>query len=73
MKKLFAAATLLTLSSVVPAFADSYYIIREQGHKDCRIVRQRPTVQTTVVVGKHGGYVSEESARGEIKTVCTDH
>lgn len=72
MKKLFATAAVLTLFGVVPAFADSYYIIREKGQKECRVVRERPTVETTVVVGKHGGYVSEESARGELKTVCVE-
>lgn len=72
MKKLLVSAAIVTLFGVVPAFADSYYIIREKGQKDCRVVRERPTVETMVVVGKHGGYVTEESARGELKTVCVE-
>lgn len=36
MKKLFATAAVLTIFGVVPAFADSYYIVREKGQKECR-------------------------------------
>lgn len=72
MKKLFATAAVLTLFGVVPAFADSYYVIREKDQKECRVVRERPTVETTIVYGKHGGYVTEEEARGQIKTICVD-
>jgi hypothetical protein len=48
-----------------------FYIVREQGAKDCRVVRERPTVSTTTVVGNHT-YTTEEEARGALKTVCVE-
>jgi hypothetical protein len=72
MKTLLTATAALALFGIVPAFADSYYIIREKDQKECRVVRERPTVGTTVVIGKRGGYVTEDEARGELKTVCVD-
>jgi len=72
MKKLFVSAAIVTLFGIAPAFADSYYIVRDKGAKECHIVRTAPTVETTVIVGKHGGYVTEEAARGELKTVCVE-
>ena len=52
------------------ALAD-FYIIREQGAKTCTVVRERPTVQTTTVIGNHV-YKTEEEARGALKTVCVE-
>ena len=60
----------LVIASVTPALAD-YYIVREQGSKECRVVRERPTVSTTTVVG-NSTYTTEEEARGAIKTVCVE-
>jgi len=61
-------AALLASFCVTPVLAD-FYIVREQGAKECRVVRERPTVQTTVVIGNKA-YTSEEEARGQLKTVC---
>lgn len=62
-------AALLTGMFAVPAMADSFFIVRDKDAKDCRIVRERPTVTTTVVIGDHA-YTSEEEARGKLKEVC---
>lgn len=70
MKKLILAAGLLTTFGVSAAYAD-YYIVRERGAKECTVVRERPTVTTTTVIGNHA-YTTESEARGQLKTVCTD-
>jgi vancomycin permeability regulator SanA len=64
-------AALLASVCVTPVLAD-FYIVREQGAKECRVVRERPSVQTTVVIGNKA-YTSEEEARAQIKTVCVEH
>lgn len=71
MKKLIVAAGLFAAFSVSAAYADSYYIVREKGAKECHVVKERPTTSTTVVIGNKA-YTSETEARGSIKTVCHD-
>jgi hypothetical protein len=69
IKSILGAMLLISIGSS-PVLAD-FYIIREHNSKQCRVVRERPTVETTVVVGNKA-YTSEDEARGEIKTVCTE-
>jgi hypothetical protein len=71
MKKLLAATLMLAAFGATAAYADSYYIVREQGAKECHVVKTRPTTSTTVVIGNKA-YTSETEARGAIKTVCHD-
>ncbi|HWK87399.1 MAG TPA: hypothetical protein VNQ34_07825 [Xanthobacteraceae bacterium] len=72
MKKLIAATVMLASFGVTAAYADSYYIVREKGAKECHVVRERPaTTSTTVVIGNHA-YTTETEARGAVKTVCRD-
>jgi hypothetical protein len=63
-------AALAAASFATPVLAD-YYIVREQGAKECRVVQERPKETTTVVIGNKA-YVSETEARGAVKTVCTN-
>jgi hypothetical protein len=67
MKRIVAAAILATIG-VTPVLAD-FYIVREQGAKECKVVRERPTVTTTTVVGDKV-YKTETEAEGAVKTVC---
>ena len=62
---------LLTAAFATPVLAAEFYIVREQGSKECRVVGSRPTVTTTTVIGDKV-YVTEEEARGAVKTVCVD-
>ncbi|HWK01734.1 MAG TPA: hypothetical protein VNR41_13605 [Xanthobacteraceae bacterium] len=72
MKKLIAATVMLASFGVTAAYADSYYIVRDKGAKECHVVRERPAAtSTTVVIGNHA-YTTETEARGQIKTVCHD-
>jgi predicted CoA-binding protein len=71
MKKLIAGVAFLAAFGVSAAYADSYYIVREHGAKECHVVKTKPTTSTTVVIGNKA-YTSETEARGAIKTVCHD-
>lgn len=72
MKKLIAGILVLATFGATTAYADSYYIVREKGAKECHVVRERPaTTSTTVVIGNRA-YTTETEARGSIKTVCHD-
>ncbi len=64
-------AGLLTAAFATPVFAAEFYVVREKGAKECRVVPEKPTVTTTTVIGNKT-YVTEEEARGAIKTVCVD-
>jgi hypothetical protein len=54
-----------------PAFAD-FYIVQDTGTKRCTIVEQRPTTQTSVIVGGDRVFTSRTEAEGALKTtkVC---
>jgi len=66
--KYILGAALLLAVGATPVLAD-FFIVREQGAKECKVVRERPTTTTTVVVGNKG-YTSETEAQGAVKTVC---
>ena len=69
IKMLVAAAGFAAFAT--PALAD-FYIVQDTGTKRCSIVEQRPTTQTSVVVGDGKVYTSRTEAEGAMKTtkVC---
>jgi hypothetical protein len=67
MKLLVAAAGFAALAT--PALAAEFYIVQDTGTKRCTIAEQRPTSQTTVVVGNGTTYTTRQEAEGAMKTV----
>jgi hypothetical protein len=67
MKLLVAAAGFAALAT--PALAAEFYIVQDTGTKRCTIVEQRPTSQTTVVVGNGKAYTTRQEAEGAMKSV----
>jgi vancomycin permeability regulator SanA len=69
MKVLIAVAGLAAFAT--PALAD-FYIVQDTGTKRCTIVEQRPTTQTSIVVGGDKVFTSRTEAEGAMKTtkVC---
>jgi hypothetical protein len=65
MKLLVAAAGFAAFAT--PALAE-FYIVQDTTTKRCTIVEQRPTTQTTVVVGD-SRYTTRQEAEGAMKTV----
>jgi hypothetical protein len=65
-KVLIAAAGLAVFAT--PALAD-FYIVQDSSTKRCSVVEQRPTTQTSVVVGDGKVYTSRSEAEGALKTV----
>ena len=54
---------------VTPTLAAEFYIVQDTSTKRCRIVEQRPTTQTMVVVGDGKVYTTRDQAEGAMKTV----
>ena len=67
MKVLIAAA--MVAAFVTPSLAAEFYIVQDTSTKRCRIVEQKPTTRTTVVVGGDRVYTTHEQAEGAMKTV----
>jgi hypothetical protein len=67
MKLLVAAAGFAALAT--PALAAEFYIVQDTATKRCTIVEQKPTTQTTVVVGNGKTYTTRQEAEGAMKTV----
>ena len=65
MKLLVAAAGFAACAT--PALAE-FYIVHDTGTKHCTIVEQRPTTETTVVVGD-SRYTTRQEAEGAMRTV----
>jgi hypothetical protein len=70
MKKLIAATAMLVVFGVSAASADSYYVVREKGAKECHVVKERPAATSTTVVVGNKSYTTETEAQSSIKTVC---
>jgi hypothetical protein len=49
--------------------AAEFYIVQDTATKRCTIVEQKPTTQTTVVVGGGRTYTTRQEAEGAMKTV----
>jgi hypothetical protein len=69
IKMLIAATGIAAFAT--PALAD-FYIVQDTSTKRCTIVEQRPTTQTSVIVGGDKVYTSRTEAEGALKTtkVC---
>ena len=72
MKKLAITAA-LRAAFVTSASAQSFYVVQDVKTKKCTIVDQKPTTQTTVVVGDGAVFKTRTEAEGSMKTtkVCT--
>ena len=68
MVKIMIAAAALG-GCVTPSLAADFYIVQDSATKHCRIVEQKPTSRTTVVVGGDRVYTTREQAEGAMKTV----
>src|SRR5262249_7811138 len=66
IKLLVAAAGLVALAT--PSLAAEFFIVQDSTTKRCTIVEQRPTTQTTTVVGGKT-YTTRTEAEGAMKTV----
>jgi hypothetical protein len=60
----------LIVGIATPALAAEYFVVRGPDKK-CKIVEQRPTDKTIVIVGDRA-YVSREEADKQMKVVCKD-
>ena len=58
-----------------PAFAEEWYIVKEKEGKTCTVVKEKPTVETTVIVNEDGEvYTTEVEAQEGMKKktkICT--
>lgn len=59
---------LLVAAVATPAFADSYYIVRNPQTKKCTIVNKKPTTKTVTVVG-NTVYTTRTKAENQMKTI----
>jgi hypothetical protein len=66
IKLLVAAAGLVAFAT--PSLAAEFYIVQDSTTKRCTIVEQKPTTQTTTVVGGKT-YTTRTEAEGAMKTV----
>ena len=64
---------LLLTAFVTPALADEFYVVQDVKTKKCTIVDQKPTTQTTVVVGDGAVFKTRTEAETSLKSVkvCT--
>ena len=65
-KVLIAATAVVAFAT--PALAD-FYVVQDSSTKRCSIVEQRPTTQTSVIVGDGKVYTSRTEAESAMKTV----
>lgn len=60
----------ISAALVVPAAAQSFYIVQDTKTKQCTVVKERPTTQTMVIVGNSGKvYTTETEAQTAIRTI----
>jgi hypothetical protein len=67
-------ASLAVISLATPAFAEEWYIVKEKEGKTCTIVKEKPTIETTVIVDEYGEvYATEVEAQDAMKKtkICT--
>jgi vancomycin permeability regulator SanA len=65
--KLLAAAAVAAF--VTPALAAEFYVVQDSSSKRCTIVEQRPTTQTSVVVGDGKVFSTRVEAENAMKTI----
>ena len=70
MKAKLAVAGLLVVGYVLPAAAESFYIVRDPATKHCRVVSEKPTAANLTIVNPDGTtYTTQAQAEGAMKTV----
>ena len=70
MTKLFAVAALTACFAAQAAAQTTFYVVQDSATKRCTVVKERPTVKTTVVVSPAGTvYKTEQEATSAIKTI----
>ena len=67
IKLLVAAAAVAAYAT--PSLAAEFYIVQDTATKRCRIVEERPTTETTTVVGPGTVYTTRTEAEGAMRTV----
>jgi hypothetical protein len=72
MKKIALTAAVLA-AFVTTASAQTFYVVQDVKTKKCTIVDQKPTTQTTVVVGDGAVFKTRTEAETSMKSVkvCT--
>jgi len=71
---ILAGAAILSLAT--PAFADTFYIVKEKDGKTCTIVKEKPTTETMVLVDEYGEvYATQVEAEEAVKKtkICTEN
>ena len=60
-----------SVALVAPAAAQTtFYVVQDTTTKRCTVVKERPTAQTTVIVGDSGKvYTTEAEAQSAIRTI----
>jgi uncharacterized membrane protein len=70
MTRLLAVAALAAFVATEAAAQATFYIVQDTTTKRCTVVRERPTVKTTVVVSPTGAvYKTEEEATTAMRTI----
>ena len=65
--KLIVAAALAAI--VTPALAAEFFIVQDTTTKRCRIVEQRPTTSTVIILGEGRVFATRTEAETGMKTV----
>ena len=74
MRLAYVLTGLVFVGLATPAVAEEYYIVKEKEGKTCTIVKEKPTVETTVIVDEFGEvYATEVEAQDAMKKtkICT--
>ena len=67
-------ASLIVAGFVLPAAAQSFYVVQDVKTKKCQIVQTRPTTKEMTIVGPEGvTYKSRTEAADAMKTVKVCH
>ena len=66
--KLIVAATVIA-AFATPSLAAEFFIVQDSSTKHCRIVEQRPTTRTEVIVGPGTAYTTRTEAESAMKTI----
>jgi hypothetical protein len=74
MKLRIALASMMIAGFVLPAAADSFYLMQDTKTKKCTVTKERPVGTEMTIIGGDGSvYTSQMEAEGAMKTtkVCT--
>jgi hypothetical protein len=62
-------AAVAVVAYATPSLAAEFFIVQDSGTKRCHIVEQRPTTQTTTIVGPGTAYTTHTEAETAMRTV----